>query len=105
VIIVSAPLRGSDLATNWVGRLGSMLVKAPSRLLTAGEDALRFAATGNDELRLTRSNAVDVPGGDLHGDARIPSRIENWELRIERQARSRSTVPLRALDSPADPEW
>lgn len=61
VIFVSAPLRGSDLATNWAGRLGSMLVKAPSKLLGAGEDALKFAATGNDDLELNRMpNSVDT---------------------------------------------
>ena len=39
VIFISAPLRGSDLASNWIGRIGSSLVKAPSTLLSAGSDA------------------------------------------------------------------
>jgi pimeloyl-ACP methyl ester carboxylesterase len=37
VIFMSAPLRGSDLASNWVGRIGSMLVKTPRKLITVGQ--------------------------------------------------------------------
>ena len=31
VIFMSTPHRGSDLASNWIGRIGSMLVRAPSQ--------------------------------------------------------------------------
>ena len=34
VIFMSAPHRGSDLAGNWIGRIGAGLVKAPGRLLS-----------------------------------------------------------------------
>ena len=37
VIFMSTPHRGSDLASNWIGRIGSMLVKAPSKLLSVGQ--------------------------------------------------------------------
>jgi pimeloyl-ACP methyl ester carboxylesterase/predicted GNAT family acetyltransferase len=37
VIFMSTPHRGSDLASNWIGRIGSMLVKAPSKLLKVGQ--------------------------------------------------------------------
>ena len=37
VIFMSAPLRGSDLAKNWVGRIGSMLVKTPRKLIFIGQ--------------------------------------------------------------------
>jgi hypothetical protein len=37
VIFMSAPLRGSDLARNWIGRIGSMLVKTPSKLILVGQ--------------------------------------------------------------------
>jgi hypothetical protein len=61
VIFVAAPLRGSDLATGWAGRLGSMLVKGPAKLLGAGEEALKFVASGNDDLKLNRMpNSVDT---------------------------------------------
>ena len=36
VIFLSAPHRGSDLAKNSVGRIGSMLVRTPMRMLTLG---------------------------------------------------------------------
>ncbi|MDQ3625460.1 MAG: alpha/beta hydrolase, partial [Verrucomicrobiota bacterium] len=61
VIFVSAPLRGSDLATNWPGRIGSMLVKSPATLLSAGKDALKAVTYQGDELRLKRiPNSVDT---------------------------------------------
>ena len=41
VIFMSTPHRGSDLASNWIGRIGSMLVKAPVELLSIGRTALR----------------------------------------------------------------
>jgi pimeloyl-ACP methyl ester carboxylesterase len=33
VIFMSTPHRGSELASNWIGRIGSRLVKAPSKLI------------------------------------------------------------------------
>jgi hypothetical protein len=61
VIFVSAPLRGSDLATNRAGRIGSMLVKAPTTLLRAGQDALKIATFQSDDLKLKRvPNSVDT---------------------------------------------
>ena len=35
-IFIAAPHRGSELASNWVGRLGARLVRAPSTLVTVG---------------------------------------------------------------------
>jgi len=61
VIFISAPLRGSDLAKNPIGRLGSMLVKAPSDLLGASKDFLKYASFQSDELKLKRMpNSVDT---------------------------------------------
>jgi pimeloyl-ACP methyl ester carboxylesterase len=61
VIFISAPLRGADLATNWVGRLGSRLVKAPLTLLQAGSDTLKNQTSTGDDLKLTRTpNSVDT---------------------------------------------
>ena len=60
VIFIAAPLRGSDLARNWVGRTGSTLVKVPRKLLRAGSDALRLVTFQRDEMRLKRApNSVD----------------------------------------------
>ncbi len=60
VIFISAPLRGSDIARNPLGRIGSMLVKVPSNLQAAG-DALRLSAFGSDDLRVKRiPNSIDT---------------------------------------------
>lgn len=60
-IFIAAPLRGSDLASNWMGRIGSMLVRAPTKLLTAGNDAMKLATFQGDDLRLKRiPNSVDT---------------------------------------------
>lgn len=61
VIFISAPLRGSDLASNWMGRLGSNLVKSPVTLLKAGTDVLKFATFQTGDLKLKRiPNSVDT---------------------------------------------
>ena len=61
VIFIAAPLRGSDIARNPVGRLGSMFVKAPSNLLGAGRDALRITTFTGDDLKVKRMpNSVDT---------------------------------------------
>jgi pimeloyl-ACP methyl ester carboxylesterase len=61
VIFISAPLRGSDLASNWVGRIGSMLVRAPSTLLSAGNALLKITTFQASDLKLKRiPNSVDT---------------------------------------------
>jgi len=61
VIFISAPLRGSDLASNWLGRIGSSLVRAPSTLLSAGNDVLKFTTFRSGDLKLKRiPNSVDT---------------------------------------------
>ena len=61
VIFVAAPLRGSNLASNWPGRIGSMLVRAPSTLLKVGAEAFAAATFGADDLKLKRiPNSVDT---------------------------------------------
>jgi pimeloyl-ACP methyl ester carboxylesterase len=61
VIFISAPLRGSDLASNWLGRIGSSLVRAPSTLLSAGSSAIEFTTFQSGDLKLKRiPNSVDT---------------------------------------------
>jgi pimeloyl-ACP methyl ester carboxylesterase len=61
VIFMSTPHRGSDLASNWLGRIGSMLVRTPSKLLNVG-NTIREAATADPAaLQLKRlPNSVDT---------------------------------------------
>ena len=54
VIFISAPLRGSELASNWLGRIGSSLVKSPITLLEAGRDVIKITTFRSGELRLKR---------------------------------------------------
>jgi pimeloyl-ACP methyl ester carboxylesterase len=61
VIFISAPLRGSELATNWLGRIGSSLVRSPVTFLKASRDVLKITAYGSGELELKRiPNSVDT---------------------------------------------
>jgi hypothetical protein len=61
VIFIAAPLRGSDLATNWVGRIGSSLVKSPVTLLQAGNEMMKVATFQSGDLKLKRiPNSVDT---------------------------------------------
>src|SRR5271157_5267911 len=61
VIFISAPLRGSDLASNWLGRIGSSLVRAPSTLLSVGNSALKLTTFQSGDLKLKRiPNSVDT---------------------------------------------
>jgi pimeloyl-ACP methyl ester carboxylesterase len=61
VIFMSTPHRGSDLAINWIGRIGSMLVRTPVKLLTIGH-TIREAITADPAaLQLKRfPNSVDT---------------------------------------------
>ena len=61
VIFMSTPHRGSDMASNWLGRIGSMLVRTPSKLLHIGQ-TIREAATADPAaLQLKRlPNSVDT---------------------------------------------
>jgi hypothetical protein len=61
VIFISAPLRGSEMASGWPGRIGSMLVRAPAKLVGLGGDALKLATFEAGDLKLKRiPNSVDT---------------------------------------------
>jgi pimeloyl-ACP methyl ester carboxylesterase len=61
VIFMSTPHRGSDLAKNWLGRIGSMLVKTPVKLLTLGRTVREALTADPAALQLKRfPNSVDT---------------------------------------------
>ncbi len=65
VIFISAPLKGSDLASNWMGRLGSKLVHAPTTLLKAGSEAMKAITLQPGDLKLKgMPNSVDTLSPD-----------------------------------------
>jgi pimeloyl-ACP methyl ester carboxylesterase len=61
VIFMSTPHRGSDMASNWLGRVGSMLVRTPSKLLNIGNTIHEAATADPAALQLKRlPNSVDT---------------------------------------------
>jgi len=61
VVFISAPLRGSDIARNPLGRIGSMFVKSPATLLDASRDVFRIVTFHGDDLKLKRMpNSIDT---------------------------------------------
>jgi pimeloyl-ACP methyl ester carboxylesterase/predicted GNAT family acetyltransferase len=61
VIFMSTPHRGSDLARNWIGRIGSMLVKTPSKMITVGQTIRAEMKPDPAALQLKRfPNSVDT---------------------------------------------
>lgn len=67
VVFLSAPLRGADMAENWIGRLGAKLVKSPAALLRAGSDMLKVATFKGGDLKLKRiPNSVDTLAPNNH---------------------------------------
>jgi pimeloyl-ACP methyl ester carboxylesterase len=61
VIFMSTPHRGADLATNWVGRIGSALIRTPSNLITLGQAAINALPPDPAALQLNRvPNSVDT---------------------------------------------
>jgi len=61
VVFMSTPHRGSDLASNWIGRIGSMIVKTPSKLLNVGRTARELLTADPAALQVKRlPNSVDT---------------------------------------------
>lgn len=61
VIFIASPHRGSTLATNWVGRLGSKLVHAPTTLLKIATEARQIATLDTTAMQLDRMpNSIDT---------------------------------------------
>jgi pimeloyl-ACP methyl ester carboxylesterase len=61
VVFMSTPHRGANLASNWIGRIGSMLVRTPSRLLTVGRTLRESLTADPAALHVKRlPNSVDT---------------------------------------------
>jgi hypothetical protein len=61
VIFISAPLRGSNLAHSWLGRIAASLVKIPNAHREVHEELSRSGNVTEDELKLKRApNSVDT---------------------------------------------
>jgi pimeloyl-ACP methyl ester carboxylesterase len=61
VVFMSTPHRGANLASNWIGRIGSMLVRTPSKLLTVGRTLRESLTADPAALQWKRlPNSVDT---------------------------------------------
>lgn len=61
VIFIAAPLKGSEIASISLGRIGSMLIRTPGTLLRAGNDVLKVTTFQTDDLKLKRApNSIDT---------------------------------------------
>lgn len=68
VIFISAPHRGSNLASDWFGRLATRLVQMPSSLLTIGREEARYEKHAIGDLHLKRfPDSIDTlaPNNDF----------------------------------------
>jgi pimeloyl-ACP methyl ester carboxylesterase len=60
VIFIASPLRGSNMATGWIGRLGSLIIREPMLSSEASQEMLRVTSTREEELKpKRRANSVD----------------------------------------------
>ncbi len=60
-IFIAAPHRGSDMASDWIGRLGSRLVSSPTALVKAGVELTAHMSLDPTSLGLRRMpNSVDT---------------------------------------------
>jgi pimeloyl-ACP methyl ester carboxylesterase len=61
VIFIAAPLRGSNMATGWIGHLGSLIIREPTLSSQASQEMLRVTSgIKEEELKpKRRANSVD----------------------------------------------
>jgi pimeloyl-ACP methyl ester carboxylesterase len=65
VIFISAPLRGADLASGWLGRLGARLVRMPADLVKIGREESRYEKVAEGHKHLKRfPDSVDTLSPD-----------------------------------------
>ena len=61
VVFFAGPHRGSEFASNWIGRLGSKLIKLPNTLADARDSMVSIATVDLSSLRLDRMpNSIDT---------------------------------------------
>jgi len=60
VIFIASPLRGSNMATGWIGTLASLIIRDPTLSSEASQEMLRVTSTREEELKpKRRANSVD----------------------------------------------
>jgi pimeloyl-ACP methyl ester carboxylesterase len=60
VIFIASPLRGSNMASGWIGRLATLIIREPTLSSEASQEMLRVTNTREEELKpKRRANSVD----------------------------------------------
>lgn len=60
VIFIASPLRGSNMAGGWIGKIAAMLIREPTLSSEASQEMLRHTSIHEEELRpQRRANSVD----------------------------------------------
>jgi len=86
VIYASASLRGSDMATGLIGRVGTRLIGEPADLSEIGQEALRLALPSEQGQRIRRMpNSVDALDPD------------NRFIRVINELPTRKGVPYHSI--------
>jgi pimeloyl-ACP methyl ester carboxylesterase len=60
VIFIASPLKGSKMATGWIGKLATLIIREPTLSSEASQEMLRATSTREQELKpMRRANSVD----------------------------------------------
>jgi hypothetical protein len=60
VIFIASPLRGSNMASGWIGWLATLIIREPTSSSQASQEMLRVTNIREDELKpKRRANSVD----------------------------------------------
>jgi pimeloyl-ACP methyl ester carboxylesterase len=60
VIFIASPLRGSNMASGWIGRLATLIIREPTLSSQASQEMLRVTNITEEELKpKRRANSVD----------------------------------------------
>ena len=77
VIFIAAPHRGSELASGWIGRIGTKLIQAPGFFLKVGQETMKVVTMDPGGMQLGRiPNSVDT----LSPKSRIVRAIDELPL-------------------------
>jgi pimeloyl-ACP methyl ester carboxylesterase len=60
VIFIASPLRGSNMASGWIGQLATLIIREPTLSSQASQEMLQVTNIGEEELKpKRRANSVD----------------------------------------------
>lgn len=85
-VFICAPHRGSDLASNWIGRLSARLIRAPTLITDVASSAFRIATLDPAGMQLGRApNSIDTLSPN------------NRSVRATAKLQIRNSIPFHSL--------